>query len=185
MKRVLRWGLLLVALLSSAGVFAKEKGGMQLLFVIEANHASLKYLGDKTYQLAIKRADVVDSVLAFSDRPYRKAYRLKLADYQQMVEAGNNAFLRMHPNVVLSWGDRKEPAEAYTIKAHKLTPSLVTFTLLRISDQPRMQKNALVHQGHVSLFIDNYSFDPKKCYSEPDYRGVHTFACGLCCYSSG
>lgn len=177
-----RFSMILVVFLlftTAQASAASKKPAMQLLFVIEAKHAVLKHELGKEFTLTIRRADVIDSVLAFSDRPYRKTFRINLANYEELVHAGKGSFMKVNPNVVLSWVSHMQPAQAFLIKEHTMTKSTVTFRLIGLGDVPAVGKT--IHIDRLSVYVDGYNLNPKYCQSKPGYRGIHTFYCGLVC----
>ena len=137
---------------------SSKKSPIELLFTIEAKHGSLVHIKDDRYKLEIPRNDI-KSVLAFSERPNRIAYKMDTAKYIKMVHTGENNFDVNPPNLVLSWGDSKQGAEAYEVIGYHHSKRYLTYSLKHLSQEKIANRGEPIHQkGEVSIFIDTSAF---------------------------
>jgi hypothetical protein len=128
-----------------------QKGS--LLFAIKVKQAKLSHSKGREYTLSFNPSSIIDGVLAFSDRPTRKAYRITFTDYSNLVSQGEDSFKKDPPNIVLNWGGSNGAPQAYQIlSVGSDTNGLHQLTLRGIDDS--MVPQGGERTGQVDAFID-------------------------------
>jgi len=105
----------LAALLSSCGIKsnsindnnnsnqqAESKNKPEFLFILSAKEGKITKLGDNQYKLVIKKSNFHESVIAFSDRPYRIVKQLSMPQFISLWDKGENSFKDDPPNASLN-----------------------------------------------------------------------------------
>ena len=108
-------GVFLAALLSSCGIKshsvndnnnsnqqAESKNKPEFLFILSAKEGKITKLGDNQYKLVIKKSNFHESVIAFSDRPYRIVKQLSMPQFISLWDKGENSFKDDPPNASLN-----------------------------------------------------------------------------------
>jgi hypothetical protein len=129
---------------------------INMLFAMKLKQAKLVYMKDQEYKLSFKPSNIVDGVLAFSDRPNRVAFRMSYTKHVKLVTIGRDSFIQDKPNLVLSWAGIKQPPTAFKVvtASHSSNSSQYTLQVLRTSKKDK----APIATGtfkDVQLFIDN------------------------------
>lgn len=136
---------------------------VDLLFTIESKHGSLVHLKGDQYELALPLKEI-KSVLAFSDRPDRIAFKMNPAKFAKLIHSGKNNFDMDPPNLVVSWGDHKYPAAAYQITGHRQMDGYLLYSLTKLNQKKIATRGGPVHQqGKVAVFIDEYEIKKSDC----------------------
>lgn len=131
---------------------AASKKNIAFMFVVDAAQGKLTHMNGKQFQLSIPVKDI-KSVLAFSDRPHRKNFRLSQMDYAKLVYSGKNSFRDNPPNIALVWADRKTQPEVYVLAGYKQVKDRIIYSLIW-QTPPSPIATIKNHQGRVALFID-------------------------------
>jgi hypothetical protein len=139
--------------LVDGGISIPKKLGM--LFAIEIKSAKLVYVKKGEYRLSFRPTDVVDGVLAFSDRPNRVAFRVSYAKHVKQVTTGRDSFIQDKPNLVLSWAGTKQPPVAFKVTeaSHGNDLSLLTLQVLNTGKNAQTPIATGTFKD-VQLFID-------------------------------
>lgn len=133
---------------------AQNNNTPSIVFVLESNHAVLTHQAAKQFQLKISLAHV-RNVLAFSNRPARKAISVPIDQFWQVISSGEDSFSKLKPNLVLTWaGDHGIPARAYELRDYHVEKQSVTMDLVSLSSAVNAESTATV-SGRVSLYIDD------------------------------
>ena len=173
MKNVAKLGIAAVVACAAwvgCTYFADKQQSPELLFAIEAKHGSLVHLKGDQYELAIPSKEI-KSVLAFTDRPNRQAFRMKPEQYARLVHTGPDNFDVDPPNLVLSWGDHKDPAHAYELVSHHKSKGYLVYSLKKLHEQKITNRGGPAHQkGAVAIFVDGDSSQTlAECLKEHDW----------------
>lgn len=123
-----------------------------LLFSVQAKHATLTQIKVSYFKLKVMIKGM--TVLAFSDRPKRLAFKMKFSDYHKMVHSGKDSFDETEPNMVLSFGLSGRPALPFEIKSYVKEKDAVTY-FLRLLTKEKSVKNFRTYVGPVSMYIDS------------------------------
>lgn len=131
-----------------------QKHQPRWLYVINSKQAELKHIKGNLYTLTLPHPHTVKKVLAFTDRPYRKAVRLSIEQYRQSVSAGQNSFNKNVPNLALTWSNKSISPEAFIVIGHQQVNDSFVLSLKWIPDSKHAAypKNKV---GAASLFIDD------------------------------
>jgi hypothetical protein len=129
-----------------------KKQRIQYEFAITADHAKISHISGDKYKLEITQ-EKLNSVLVFTDRPYRSATRLTPAQYVKFVSIGPDSFNSDPPNVVVTFSSNKSTPFAYKLVDSHRTKTGVLYNLQLLKGgqgQPKLESM----QGKLSLFID-------------------------------
>jgi hypothetical protein len=123
------------------------------LFVIEAASSKLTHAKGKRYKLTIPAKDI-KSVLVFSDRPNRIAFRLKPEKYSKMVHSGKSSFGVSPPNIALKFANI--PTAIFEVIRASLSRGTMHYELESLlSEQEKFFSHTVI--GSVTMFIDDSS----------------------------
>jgi hypothetical protein len=152
---------------------ASPRSAPSLLFAMKAKKATIQPIQGNKYQLTIP-LKALEPVLAFSDRPYRLAFRMKAEEFLDLVHSGDDSFDKNWPNIVLNWEAKGRSAAVYTMLAYKRNKDDLVYTLRLVSSQ----KEEGIHEegkysGRLGLFIDAKHMDPVKARNKLRARSKH------------
>lgn len=89
-----------------------------MLFSIQASSSQLMYHGGQRFELVIP-LNQIHSILAFSDRPKRIAFKLVWNDFLKLIETGDQNVNKVPPNLVVSFGTAsRQPIPFIAYKIH-------------------------------------------------------------------
>lgn len=122
------------------------------LFVIKLEKALLLKKSDSSYQLLVG-SNQVRSILAFSDRPQRKALFISPVDFVRLTHMGKNSFLVDHPNIALTFGG--SITASFVVNGFKILDHQIAYELQPLSRQELPSR----FDGKMVVFVDDTSSD--------------------------
>lgn len=134
-------------------VSQKAAKPINLLFVIKVKKAKLTHIKGKDYSLSFDPKNVVDGVLAFSDRPNRVAFRMSFDTYINITKKGPNSFASDSANIVLNWDGTDAAPMAYKMVSHS-SPSSDKHTI-NLTMLVRTAHHVPPRGGTVTIYVDS------------------------------
>jgi len=140
---------------------SSQTGKVEWLFVINSDVVTSVHNGGSKYRLQVPLKESDDLLLAFSDRPVRRAHRLTARQMVRLFAPGSS-FQRDNPNAVLDYSHPdtgKRGAAVIKISGPSLDPT-GRFILLDVTEQGFEEIDREIGSGIlpvmrcVSIFID-------------------------------
>jgi hypothetical protein len=129
--------------------------------VISTQRAQLKAYSNKKMLLTIKTKNI-QSVLAFSDRPNRIAYRMKPSIYAKQVHSGTYSFTQDPPNLVLSiWNAGNIYDIPFKVTSYHIMGGKITYELNSLMPSEKITFSKL--SGPAALYIDSFNINNPGC----------------------
>jgi hypothetical protein len=123
-----------------------------MLYSIQADASQLIHHGGQRFELVVSLKHI-KSILAFSDRPKRMAFKLTVKDYLQLAHSGEHSFSKIPPNVVISFGTSKREAVAFSVRKIEVVDGYMYFELQSLVGLKKLLPFKNYH-GRVSVYID-------------------------------
>jgi hypothetical protein len=123
-----------------------------LLLVIQTDKAQLIQRKIAYFEL-IAPSNQVKSILSFSDRPDRIAFKLDFDEFLSLANHGSHGFNKIPPNIVISFGESGREAMAFATKRFEILNGMMHFYLVPIE---AFKDNKLFsnYEGEIVVYID-------------------------------
>ena len=131
-----------------------KKAPVKLLFVLQATNGTLTHVKGKQYKLVIP-VKGVSPMLAFTDRPNRRAFDIGPKAFTKMIHSGPNSVKKDPLNIALRVG--KSPFVAFTIIEYDVTGGNQVYLLQSFgtAGKPLSSTRKNPARGAVALYLDS------------------------------